>query len=112
MPIINSIISWIIKQRIHQIGLFMKYPVEVQEDWMKRLLSIARNTEYGKLYHFDSIKTAEDFKNRIPLIDYEGLKPYVKRLMAGEEDILWPGETKWFAKSSGTTNDKSKFIPV
>jgi len=112
MPILNSIISWIIKQRIHQVGLFMKYPVEMQEDWRRKLLSIAKNTEYGKQYHFESIKSAEEFRERIPLIDYEGLKPYVQRLMKGEENLLWPGETKWFAKSSGTTNDKSKFIPV
>jgi hypothetical protein len=112
MPIINSIISWVIKQRIHQVGLFMKYPVEMQEDWMRKLLSIAKNTEYGKRFQFDSIKTAEEFRDRIPLIDYEGLKPYVQRLMEGEENLLWPGEVKWFAKSSGTTNDKSKFIPV
>lgn len=95
-----------------QIDLFKKYPVETQQEMMFKLLKKAKDTEYGKLYHFSSIKTASQFRERIPVIDYEGLKPYVIRLRQGEKNLIWSGEIKWFAKSSGTTCDKSKFIPV
>ncbi|MCX6252474.1 MAG: GH3 auxin-responsive promoter family protein [Bacteroidetes bacterium] len=112
MALINSVISWLMKQRIHQIELFMKYPLEVQSDWLKNLLVTARNTEWGKKYDFRSIDTPEKFRNIIPLNDYDSLKPSIERLRKGEQNILWPTEIKWFAKSSGTTSDKSKYIPV
>lgn len=108
----NSIFSWIIKKRIHQIELFQKYPVEVQLEWFNRLISSAANTEWGKKYDYASIETYEDFKSRVPIQEYEDVQPYVDRLIKGEENILWPSPVKWFAKSSGTTTDKSKFIPV
>ena len=112
MALINSVISWLMKQRIHQIELFMKYPDEVQSDWFRNLLNSAKNTEFGRKYDFKSIKTREDFNNRVPIHDYDSIKPYIERLLKGEQNVLWPTEIKWFAKSSGTTNDKSKFIPV
>jgi phenylacetate-coenzyme A ligase PaaK-like adenylate-forming protein len=108
----NSVLSWIIKKRIHQIELFIKYPTDVQQEVMRNLLDTAKDTEFGKKYGFSSIHTYQDFKTQIPLQDYEDIKPFVNRLQHGEKNILWPGEIKWFAKSSGTTNDKSKFIPV
>jgi hypothetical protein len=111
MPIINSIAAWIMKKRMHQIELFMKYPHEVQDEWMRRLLKSAKDTEFGKKYHFSSINNYNDFRERVPLQDYESLKPYIDRIRRGRQDILWPGEVRWFAKSSGTT-DKSKFLPV
>lgn len=111
MPILNSIASWFMKKRMHQIELFMKYPHDVQGEWMHRLLNTARNTEFGKKYGFNSIDSYDQFRKQIPLQDYESLKPSIEKIRAGEEDILWPGEIKWFAKSSGTT-DKSKFLPV
>src|SRR5258708_4290467 len=112
MQIINSILTWVMKKRIHQIELFMKYPHEVQEEVLKRLLSTASYTEFGRKYSFDDIVNYEDFKRRVPVHTYEQLFPHIERLMRGEQNILWPSEVKWFAKSSGTTNDKSKFIPV
>lgn len=112
MAIFNSIFSWIMKQRIHQIALFMKHPNEVQQDWLFKLLSVARNTEWGLKYDYQSIKSAEEFRNRVPLQNYETLKPYILRLRQGEQNLLWNSDIKWFAVSSGTTNDKSKFIPV
>lgn len=112
MALINSVLSWLMKQRIHQIELFMKYPNEVQFDWLRNLLNSAKSTEFGREYDFKSIKTREEFKNRVPLNDYDSIKPYIERLLKGEQNVLWPTEIKWFAKSSGTTNDKSKFIPV
>ncbi|MFO8129143.1 MAG: GH3 auxin-responsive promoter family protein [Bacteroidales bacterium] len=112
MALINSVISWIMKKRMHQIGLFMKYPHEVQSEWFKKLLNSAKNTEYGKKYGFQDIKSPETFKSRIPINDYQSLKPFIERNMKGEQQILWSSDIKWFAKSSGTTSDKSKFIPV
>lgn len=112
MPIFNSVISWFIKKRIHQIELFMKYPHDVQGEWFRKLITTARDTEWGRKYDFKSIRTPDQFRNRVPLSEYNDLKPYINRLRKGEQNILWPSDVKWFAKSSGTTNDKSKFIPV
>jgi hypothetical protein len=108
----NSIFSWIIKKRIHQIDLFRKYPVEVQSELLTKMMDSAASTEFGKLHHFDTVRLHTTFKNEVPLQEYADVKPYVDRLMNGEQHLLWPGETKWFAKSSGTTTGRSKFIPV
>lgn len=112
MALLNSIFTWIMKKRIHQIELFMKYPHEVQEEWFQSLISTAQATEWGKQYGYESILTPEIYKERVPIQDYNSLKPYIDRMVAGEQNILWPSEIKWFAKSSGTTSDRSKFIPV
>jgi len=111
MPIINSIASWLMKKRMHQIELFVKYPVDVQQEWMLSLLSDAQGTIYGTENGFTSIKNYAHFKEQIPVNDYESLRPYIDRTRKGEQNVLWHSEIKWFAKSSGTT-DKSKFIPV
>lgn len=92
--------------------LFIKYPIEVQNELLQGLLMKARNTEWGKRYEFKSIKNYNDFKSRIPIQDYESLHKDIHRIKNGEQNILWPTEIKWFAKSSGTTTGKSKFIPV
>ena len=112
MPIFNSVISWFIKKRIHQIELFMKYPHDMQGEWFRKLVTTARDTEWGRKYDYKSIRTPEQFRERVPLSEYNDLKPYINRLRRGEQNILWPSDVKWFAKSSGTTSDKSKFIPV
>lgn len=112
MQLLNSIFSWWMKKRMHQIDLFVKYPNEVQKEWFIELIESARNTEFGSKYNFAKIETEIQFKDSVPVNDYDDLKPYISRIMAGEQNILWPTETKWFAKSSGTTSDKSKFIPV
>lgn len=108
----NSIFAWIMKKRIHQIDLFKKHPIEVQHELLIKLVDTARETEWGKKHHFSTIKNYADFKAAMPLQDYNDIKPYVDRLFDGEQNLLWPSEVKWFAKSSGTTSDKSKFIPV
>lgn len=112
MPLLNSIFTWIMKKRIHQIELFMKYPHDVQEEWFQSLISTAQATEWGKKYDYESILTPQTYKERVPIQDYNSLKPYIDRMLQGEQNILWPSEVKWFAKSSGTTADRSKFIPV
>jgi hypothetical protein len=111
MPILNSIASWIMKKRMHQIELFMKYPQDVQDEWLRKLVKTARDTQFGTKHHFGSIASYKDFREQIPLQDYESLKPLIETVRRGQHDVLWPGEIKWFAKSSGTT-DKSKFLPV
>lgn len=112
MTLINSVATWLMKKRMHQIELFMKYPNEVQEEWFEKLISGAENTEWGKKHHYKSISNLTEFKERVPLQNYDSLKPYIDRMLKGEQNVLWPSEIKWFAKSSGTTNDRSKFIPV
>jgi hypothetical protein len=111
MSLINSIASWLMKKRMHQIELFVKYPHEVQNEWKQRLIRDAENTEFGRKFNFKHIHNYEQFKREIPLQDYESLKPFIERTRRGEQNLIWPTEIKWFAKSSGTT-DKSKFIPV
>ena len=112
MTLVNSIFTWIMKKRMHQIELFIKYPYDVQDEWFQTLVSSAEDTEWGKKYGYESIITQEQFKARVPIQTYDTLKPYIEKMLKGEHNILWPSEIKWFAKSSGTTNDRSKFIPV
>ncbi len=112
IPLFNSIASWLLKKRYHQIELFLKYPEEVQEEVLKQLLEIAEDTEIGKKFGFESITNYETFNERIPIVSYEEIEPIIERTRRGEQNIFWPTSIKWFAKSSGTTNAKSKFIPV
>lgn len=112
MPIINSIISMFSSKRLTQIEFFKTNPVQVQRDTLDELLRAAATTEYGQKYDFASILTAEQYRERLPIIHYEELAPYSERLMNGEQNLLWPESITWFAKSSGTTAAKSKFIPV
>ena len=112
MPILNKLFSWWMKKRIHQIELFLKYPQEVQNEWFNELINSAQDTEFGMKYGFADIKNGNDFKEQVPVQSYNDLKPYVDRIMKGEQNLLWPTEIKWFAKSSGTTSNRSKFIPV
>ncbi|MAP54108.1 GH3 auxin-responsive promoter family protein [Altibacter sp.] len=112
IPIVNSIASWFLKKRFHQIELFLKYPIDVQNELLFALLQKAKYTEIGTKYDFDSIRTYREFASRIPVTTYEENEPLIQRARKGESNIFWPTPIKWFAKSSGTTNAKSKFIPV
>jgi hypothetical protein len=112
MPLITSIVNWLNIKRTHQIDLFRKYQFDIQQETLSKLLTRAAETEWGINYDYSTIETIEDYQKRVPLQTYEDVKHYITRVREGEKDILWPGEIKWFAKSSGTTNDKSKFIPV
>lgn len=112
MPILSSIINWVNTKRLHQIDLFRMYPCDVQRDGLLRILGEAKDTWFGKKHGFSEIKTIEQFQERIPLSNYEELQPIIQKVMSGEQNLLWPSDVKWFAKSSGTTSEKSKFIPV
>lgn len=108
----TKLISKLFIPRLKQIDLYDEHAGEIQAKVLKRLVSDAAQTEWGKKYDYSTIKSYEDFKNRVPVQTYEDIKPYVERLRQGEKNLIWPSEIRWFAKSSGTTNDKSKFIPV
>ncbi len=112
MKFFNSIMGWFLKMRIPQIETFMKEPEKVQEETFHKLIEKSRDTEWGQKYDYESIRDIKTFKERVPISNYDELKPYIDRMIAGEQNILWPTEITWFAKSSGTTADRSKFIPV
>jgi hypothetical protein len=97
---------------MHQIELFKKYPLEVQNEVLISLLKNAKNTEFGIKYNFNSINNYSSFSKNIPLTDYESFFKYIERSIKGESNIFWNSPIKWYAQSSGTTNSKSKFIPV
>lgn len=98
--------------RLKEIEQYTDHAGELQQRVLQRLTSMAARTEWGRAHHYADIHTYEDFKRNVPIQTYEEVKPYILRLRAGEQNLLWPTEIRWFAKSSGTTNDKSKFLPV
>jgi hypothetical protein len=112
IPIINSVASWILKKRIHHMELFKKHPNEVQNELLLDLINKAQNTEFGKTYGFGEIKNYNTFKERVPVQSYENYEATFERCRQGEPNIIWPTPITMFAKSSGTTAAKSKFIPV
>lgn len=104
--------TWVMKKRIHQIDLFRKYPHDVQGELFSNLIQTAKNTDWGNRYGYADITSPEQYQQRVPISSYEDLFPEIKRTMQGESNVLWPGSISWFAKSSGTTNARSKYIPV
>ena len=103
---------WYLKQRIGRIQKFIKTPHKIQEAVLRDLIAATKHTFWGKKYGYRQIKSIEDYAKQVPVSSYDDLKPLIQRMMRGERDILWSGQVKWFSKSSGTTSDKSKFIPV
>ena len=112
IPLVHSIASWFLKKRIHQMELFIKYPQEVQNELLTHLVEKAKDTEYGQQYDFASIKNYTHFAERIPISNYEDYQDAIERSRQGSSNIFWPTPIKWFAQSSGTTNARSKYIPV
>jgi hypothetical protein len=110
--VLNSLISLFNIRRLAQIDLFMQDPIHVQKSCLFDLLSKAALTEWGIKYDFKSIRTRREFAERVPIQSYESLQPCIERTLKGEKNILWSEDIKWFAKSSGTTSAKSKYIPV
>lgn len=86
--------------------------VALQDAVLRRLLSEAAGTEWGRAHQYAGIRSYEDYRRLVPVQTYDDVKPYIERMRHGESDVLWKGQVRWYAKSSGTTNDKSKFIPV
>jgi hypothetical protein len=112
MAILPSILNLLSSKRLSQIERFKKYPVETQQESLHKLLAKSANTEWGKKYDYSSITLIAEYQNRFPVQTYEDIIPYVERLRKGETNLLWPGEIKWFAKSSGTTATKSKLSHI
>ena len=112
IPIFNSVASFFLKRRISQIELFKDYPIEVQQEVLRKMIVYSIDTEIGKKYDFKTIRHYIDFKERIPTVTYEEIYKDIERNRKGEQNIFWRTPIKWFAKSSGTTNAKSKFIPI
>ncbi|MSQ79999.1 MAG: GH3 auxin-responsive promoter family protein [Flavobacteriaceae bacterium] len=112
MSIFNTVYSWYLRARYDEVMHTMEHPHEVQQRLWEGLRDKMAYTAWGQEYDFKSIRNIYDFRNRIPVQNYDQLKPWIDRMMKGEQNVLWPSEIRWFAKSSGTTSDKSKFIPV
>lgn len=110
--LVNSIWAQYLKLHSYKINRFMEQPHEAQSEELLAILDAARYTEWGKRYKFSEISRVSDWRERLPIQDYESLKSDIQRMMKGEYDVLWPGRVNYFSKSSGTTNDKSKYIPV
>jgi hypothetical protein len=112
MKILSPVISRLARMRLWRIENWVNHPVAAQREVLQGLVSSAQYTVCGKKYNFNKLYTVKQFKQQVPIHEYNDLKPYIQRMMDGEENVLWNTPVKWFAKSSGTTSDKSKFIPV
>ncbi|MEJ7587841.1 MAG: GH3 auxin-responsive promoter family protein [Ferruginibacter sp.] len=112
MKLLSPAISRLARMRFWRIENWSRHPVAVQREVLQDLVTGAQYTEFGKRYNFSKLFTLKEFKKSVPIHEYEDIKPYILRMMNGEENILWNTPINWFAKSSGTTSDKSKFIPI
>ncbi len=112
MKLLSLAISRLARMRLWRIENWSRHPVAVQREVLQDLVTSAQYTEFGKKYRFSKLFTLKEFKKNVPIHEYEDIKPYIERMMNGEENILWNTPINWFAKSSGTTSDKSKFIPI
>jgi phenylacetate-coenzyme A ligase PaaK-like adenylate-forming protein len=112
MKLLSPAISKLARMRLWRIQNWSNHPVAAQRDVLQHLVTSAQYTSFGKKYNFSQLFTLKAFKNTVPIHTYNDLKPYIEEMMQGEENVLWNEQVNWFAKSSGTTSDKSKFIPV
>ena len=114
MSFTNTLISLFLRRNYNRVELYKKYPDETQFKMFNTLIKKALKTEFGKQYGFDAVlkNGPAEFADRVPLNPYENLKPYIGRVAKGGQNILWPDKTQWFAMSSGTTDDRSKYIPI
>lgn len=112
MKLLSPAISRFARMRMWRIESWMQHPVAAQREVLQDLVTTAQYTDFGRKYGFDQLFTLRDFKQRVPVHEYDDIKPWIEKMMQGEEHMLWHTPIQWFAKSSGTTADKSKFIPV
>lgn len=112
MKILSPAISRLARLRLRLIDLWTSQPVAAQREVLQELVTSAQYTEFGRKYDFHRLFSVKAFKQTVPVHEYEDLKPYIQRMLDGEENVLWNTPVEWFAKSSGTTSEKSKFIPV
>src|SRR5436305_14731756 len=112
MKILSPAISRLARLRYWNIDQWLTDPFNAQSEVLQDLVTHAQHTEIGRRYGYHDTFIIRSFKQRVPIHEYDDLKPYIERLMQGEQNLLWNTPVNWFAKSSGTTSDKSKFIPV
>lgn len=112
MKILSPAISTLARLRSWRIDAWIQHPISAQREVLQDLVTAAQYTEFGRQHQFSTLFSTKAFKQAVPIHEYNDLKPYVERIMAGEQNLLWNTPINWFAKSSGTTSDKSKFIPV
>src|SRR3954469_15766834 len=112
MKFLSPALSTLARMRLWRIQSWIEHPIEAQREVLQDIVTSAQYTEFGRKYNFSKLFTVRDFKKAIPIHEYDDLKGYIQRIMDGEENILWNTPIHWFAKSSGTTSDRSKFIPV
>ncbi|MDX2195917.1 MAG: GH3 auxin-responsive promoter family protein [Cytophagales bacterium] len=112
MSLLNNVFKFFLSQRIHDIQRFMENPHEFQHLIFKEIITKAKNTEWGKAHGYHDGLTYHEYRQNVPVSTYEDIYPYIERMLRGEQNVLWPATIDWFSKSSGTTNDRSKFIPV
>ena len=112
MDILTRTISLVLRKRLKEIERFGDEADQIQGKQLRMLLDKAKGTLWGQAYDYKSIRTYADYRERVPIQTYDDLKPYINRMIKGERNVLWPSAVKWYAKSSGTTSDKSKFLPV
>lgn len=112
MDLLTETAKLVFRSRLKKIDSFARQADYIQQQQLRELLQKAARTEWGLKYDYKSITDYRTFRERVPLQTYEDIKPYIKRMVSGERNLIWPSAVRWFAKSSGTTNDKSKFLPV
>lgn len=112
MLIIHKVASWYLSRRMERLQSEIAYPLAYQEEVFQHLQRKAKDTAFGKKHGFTEDLTIGSFQQQVPVSTYEDLYPYIERIIKGETNVLWPGKIEWFSKSSGTTNDKSKYIPM
>lgn len=112
MSFLNASYLWLMKNRLKEIEAFSSKAVDTQHHLLAYLLHQGSRTSYGQEHLFSSIRSAQEFREKVPIVTYEQLQPHIERMMQGESHVLWPGRIRWFSKSSGTTDAKSKYIPV
>ncbi len=112
MKIFSPALSRLARLRYWRIEHWVQNPINAQREVLQDLITHGQYTQFGLQYQFADIFTIRKFKEKVPIHEYEDLKPYIDKILAGEESVLWNTPVEWFAKSSGTTNDKSKFIPL
>jgi hypothetical protein len=112
MKLLSPAISRIARLRLWRIQNWISNPIAAQREVLQDLITSAQYTEFGRKYNFEKLFSIKQYKKNVPVHEYDDIKPYILRMMNGEENVLWNTPVKWFAKSSGTTSDKSKFIPI
>jgi len=112
MRLLSPAISSLARMRLWRIDAWKHHPIDAQREVLQDLVTAGQYTEFGRKYGFSSLFNLRDFKQTVPIHEYEDIKPYIERMMNGEQNVLWNTPVYWFAKSSGTTSEKSKFIPV